>query len=102
MSEIVIEPVHSILNINSHSHVEYAPFAVLENLVYIEKIWWKQIRPELRLKIILSFGDYFGYAIRDEIPKNACKEGEAFEKFLKAFQSIFSVNNWFEGLKEYN
>lgn len=102
MSEIVIEHVHSILNINSHSHIQYAPFSVIENLVYIEKIWWEQIRPELRIKIIISFGDYFGYAVRDEIPKNARKEGEAFERFLKAFQSIFSVNNWAESLEGYS
>jgi len=94
MSEIVIESVHSIVDINTHSHLKFTPFASIGDLVYVSKIWWEQIPLYLRAKILSSFGDHFGYAVRAVLPENALRDGDAFRKFLGAYQTIFSIDNW--------
>ena len=91
---IVVEPVHSIININSHTHIEKTPFATLGDLVYIEKAWWQQIYPWVKSKILCKFGEHYGYAVRDSIPSTATRNGKAFSQFLSAYNSIFTIDNW--------
>jgi len=96
MDNVIIESVQSIFNINTHSHKEMAPFACIDDIVYVDRAWWESIFINLRIKLIISFGNYFGYAIRDKIPEKAIRTGNAFEKFLTAYHTIFSIENWYE------
>lgn len=104
MSCIVIDSVDSIKSIkgiNSSNHLELTPFSAKDDIVYVERAWWSSLFVEQRRKIVASFGDYYGYAIREKIPENTVKSGPVFTQFLSAYHNSFSPENWINCLQSY-
>lgn len=95
---IIVEPIHAITNINTNNHHEFCPFVALGDLVYVQASWWRALGCQQRKKLIERFGQYYGFAIREEIPKRKDEDNDAFWQFFSAYISTFTVENWHDCL----
>lgn len=98
MSEIVIEAVNTVKDINKHSFIDYTPFTANGDLVYIKKDWWYNLPSRQRETIKQNYSEHYGYCVRDEIN---CynRDGESFWKFYNAYLSSYTTKCWVYCLK---
>lgn len=75
--------------------MEFAPFTAVGDLVYVRKSWWNKLPVTQRLRIVSSYGNYYGYAVREDFEKNEYEQDyESFWAFHQAYISSYAINNW--------